>query len=201
MRIAALSCVLLAACSQAPQPPEPPVQDRATPIPFSEEDLAGARLAAATLGAALKGELQAAMQSGGAVAGIAVCKEAAPVLAVNVSDETGFTVARTALRVRNPANAPDGFERETLEDFVARAAAGEPLDTLEVHAVIDGELRYMKAIPMGAMCATCHGTDIAPEVSAELASAYPDDRATGFVPGEVRGAFTLRRPIGEAVNP
>lgn len=194
MRALVLSCVLVAACSQAVPPQEPPTQERAIPASMSDAEMETLRHAAGLLGTRLKSELQAAMAAGGPVAGIAVCKEAAPALAASVSEETGFSVGRTALRVRNPGNAPDAYETETLNAFIARAAAGEPVDTLEAHAVIGGEVRYMKAIAMGEMCATCHGPALAPEVVKALAETYPEDQATGFLAGEVRGAFTLRRP-------
>jgi mono/diheme cytochrome c family protein len=40
-------------------------------------------------------------------------------------------------------------------------------------------------------CAACHGTNIAPGVQAKLAELYPNDQATGFKPGELRGAILI----------
>ena len=47
------------------------------------------------------------------------------------------------------------------------------------------------------MCLTCHGTDIKADVRAELTRYYPADKATGFRLGELRGAFSLVKLIGE----
>ena len=55
----------------------------------------------------------------------------------------------------------------------------------------------MKAIPTGAVCLNCHGTKIAPEVSQALAGLYPEDRATGFNEGDIRGAFVVTRKISD----
>ena len=66
------------------------------------------RQLALQLGSELKGELGKAMAAGGPVAAISVCRERAPAIAARLSRESGAAVGRTALRVRNPANAPDG---------------------------------------------------------------------------------------------
>jgi hypothetical protein len=55
--------------------------------------------------------------------------------------------------------------------------------------------RFMKAIPTAELCLACHGKDLAPEVAAEIAESYPDDQATGFALGDIRGAFTLSKPL------
>src|SRR5262245_29590530 len=55
----------------------------------------------------LKAELTAALKSGGPVASIGVCHTTAPDLVTTLSDDSGFEVSRTAVRLRNPENAPD----------------------------------------------------------------------------------------------
>ncbi len=56
--------------------------------------------------------------------------------------------------------------------------------------------RYMKAIPTAEKpCLACHGKALAPQVRARLDALYPEDRATGYEAGEIRGAFTLSRPL------
>jgi len=52
----------------------------------------------------------------------------------------------------------------------------------------------MKAIPTGEGCLKCHGQNIAPEITAKLKENYPDDKATGFKLGDVRGAFSIIQP-------
>jgi excinuclease UvrABC helicase subunit UvrB len=54
----------------------------------------------------------------------------------------------------------------------------------------------MKAIPTAEKpCLACHGKTLAPQVAARLKELYPDDRATGYAAGEIRGAITLSRPL------
>ena len=168
-----------------------------------EAEKAAARAAAGELGETLKGELVAAMQSGGPVAAIEVCAERAPAIASEVSAETGMRVARTAPRVRNASNAPDDWERKQLARFEALIASGTPADELpEMAEIVETEngqaVRWMKAIPMGGVCAACHGESVAEPVLAAIDERYPADEATGFQEGELRGAFTVTKPLGAA---
>jgi hypothetical protein len=55
--------------------------------------------------------------------------------------------------------------------------------------------RFMKAIPTGPLCLACHGTSVTPEVAASLHNLYPNDLATGYEFGDIRGAFTLSKPM------
>jgi len=59
----------------------------------------------------------------------------------------------------------------------------------------------MKAIPMRAEpCLLCHGAP-EPALKAEIDRLYPQDQATGFRPGELRGAFTVSAPAAAAAAP
>ncbi len=163
--------------------------------------LAKARAAIKGLGGNLKKELVGAMEKGGPVSAIDVCRTAAPSIAESQSQEHGVKVARTALKVRNPDNAPDDFERRVLEDFVKKIEAGSDPMKLEHYETVmaaDGSkaFRYMKAIPTAEKpCLACHGDTIAPDVKAEIDRLYPLDQATGFKAGELRGAFSVTQKL------
>lgn len=192
MRYAALlSCLVIAAL---------PARADDAPSLGMEENLAAARAAAKDLGESLRSELVTALKAGGPSTALGVCRTVAPSIAETASGAHGLTVGRTALKVRNPENAPDAFERRILADFVQRIAAGGDPATLE-HSEIVSEngkstFRYMKAIPTVAEpCLACHGNDIEPDLKAEILQLYPTDEATGFVAGDLRGAFTVSRDI------
>ncbi len=178
----------------------------ATPAAHAADDAAlaerteKARGAVQTLMKNLGGQLKAAMKEGGPIKAIGVCKDVAPSIAGEVSQSMGFDVARTALKVRNPDNAPDDFERAALEEFAAAMAGGADPAKLEKTAVVDTDggrlFRYMKAIPMSEKpCMACHGGNIAPDVSAKIDELYPKDEAVGFKPGDLRGAFTITQKL------
>lgn len=143
----------------------------------------------------LKGELESAMKAGGPVNAIKVCNEKAPAIAAALSEKHGWKVARTSLKTRNPANAPDAWESKVLNDFEARKANGEDVIPMAYFEAVDGDFRFMKAIPTGEVCLKCHGSEIAPPVKAKLQELYPNDMATGFQLGDIRGAFTITQPM------
>ncbi|HYH19705.1 MAG TPA: DUF3365 domain-containing protein [Azospirillum sp.] len=161
----------------------------------------GSRAVAKAFGSQLVGELQDAMKRGGPVEAIKTCNVAAPAVALAQGQARGWKVGRTSLKVRNPASEPDGWERHVLEQFAERAAKGEDPAAMEAYDVVEENggrtFRYMKAIaiPAGAPCVTCHGKEIDPAVAKALTELYPNDRATGYAPGDLRGAFTIRQPM------
>lgn len=132
---------------------------------------------------------------------ILVCRDKAPQLAKAASDETGWSIRRVSLRNRNPRAVPDAWERAALEDFDRRAASGESAATLEkAEIVTDGgkqSYRYMRALPTQALCLNCHGSpeQLSPAVVEKLKALYPDDKAIGYRPGDIRGAMTIRKPV------
>jgi hypothetical protein len=148
----------------------------------------------------LKGELEEAMRVGGPDHAVTVCKARAPAIAAQMSADSGWEVGRTSLKLRNPeTNTPDAWERAVLEDFEARKAAGEEVTSIayaETVETADGKTyRFMKAIPTLEVCLTCHGTAIAPSIAEALDESYPDDQARGYELGDIRGAFTLSKPL------
>ena len=145
----------------------------------------------------MKGSLVAAMKSSGPVGAINVCNNVAPTIASELSKKYGIEIARTSLKVRNPDNAPDNWEENVLNAFEKRKLEGEMVKTITFSEIVteDGsqEMRMMKAIPTGEVCLICHGSNIAEPVQASLDKLYPDDQATGFSLGDIRGAFTVRK--------
>ena len=185
-RLALFLLALVAACGGPPEEAE------------VEEARAKAADAAAKLMGALFTELQAALAQGPPEQAIGVCAERAPAIARRIGEETGLSVRRTALKTRNPANAPDAYERAWLE----RAAGGgaPAVDAAEVVRSDGGyELRYMRVVRLAEMCVTCHGAPgrIPPAVKDAIASRYPEDHATGFAPGDLRGVVSVRVPLDE----
>jgi hypothetical protein len=148
----------------------------------------------------LQGELKGAIKEGGPVNAVQVCKDRAPAIAADLSQESGWAVGRTSLKTRNVAlNTPDAWETEVLEQFESRKANGESPEGMSYAAVVetdDGKVyRYMQAIPTGEVCLACHGKDITPDLVKALDEAYPEDQARGYELGDIRGAFTLSKPM------
>ena len=147
----------------------------------------------------LKGELQAGMKEGGPVNAISVCNLSAPAIANTYSVRNGWDVGRTSLKLRNPDNAPDVWERSVLESFDERKRAGEDPMKMEQYEVVrkDGssEFRYMKAIPTAQLCLACHGEQLDSITRTRIEKLYPRDQALGYKQGDIRGAFTITQPL------
>lgn len=160
--------------------------------------IAEAKGAVKSLGGQLKQQLQAAIKDSGPAGAVDVCKDIAPQLSRNVSEEKGVDIKRVSLKNRNPfLGVPNEWQVEVLNDFEARKQAGEDPAGLSYAEVVGDEFRFMKAVPTAAVCLNCHGSEIKPEVAAKINRFYPDDKATGFREGDIRGAFVVTKTIAE----
>ncbi|MFN3229804.1 MAG: DUF3365 domain-containing protein [Asticcacaulis sp.] len=135
--------------------------------------------------------LKTAMASGGPVAAITVCTEQSPAIAARLSEENNAHIQRVALRWRSPAAQPTASERQVLKSWLKAPLDPQGNPRSIVFQSGRDEVTFMRAIPLKPECQTCHGVNIQPEIKATLAESYPDDRATGFRPGELRGAFRI----------
>lgn len=165
----------------------------------TEAEIARAKSTIKQFAGALQTELKTAMQAGGPVAAIGVCHTQAMPITAQVAAEHGIQLSRVSLKNRNPANVPNDWQVAVLKDFDRQQAAGKDITKLawsETVTVDNGqEFRFMKAIPTGDVCLKCHGSQLAPEVVQVLADIYPDDRATGYKVGDIRGAFVVTRVV------
>lgn len=150
----------------------------------------------------LGGALQVAMKGGGPVEAVEVCRVEAPAIAERLSRISGWQVRRVGTRVRNAATGtPDTWEASQLRTLAESLANLDTPARDDISAFInhdDGqEWRYLRAITTAPQCLVCHG-DVAAQpqpLRAALAEAYPNDEATGYHVGELRGAFSLRRQV------
>ena len=163
--------------------------------PPSDEEIARARGqaedAAARLMKTLFEELTGALKAGPPEEALGVCGEKAQELTRAIERETGVAVRRTSLKTRNPINAPDAYERSWLE----KAAATPPTKAhAEVVETADGgyELRYLRPLQIAELCTQCHGEELPSAVRDAVRSRYPSDQATGYKPGDLRGAVSVR---------
>ncbi len=177
-------------------PPVPAAQAGAS----GDADLARAQAAAKAFSSQLRGELQAAMVAGGPIAAVDVCHTRAPRIADEVMAESGVRLGRVALpgRNRNPGQAAGDWQLATLLAF-QQAVEGGAAAADQVAMVRDGlpdgvALRMMRGIATEPGCLACHGKDVAEPIRVAIAQRYPDDQATGFAVGDLRGALWVEVP-------
>lgn len=194
-----IAAALLAgtACSSSAPAAKPKGESAAAaaqPAISSEQAVAIANQLLDKLMGDLKARLTAAMEQGGPAAAIEVCTTEAQRITAAVPEIAGAgveaKVGRSSLKLRNPANkAPDWVQR-WLEAQDERPAAG--LKAPVAVATMDGKriARVIRPIAIQGMCLTCHGPTlmIPPDVQAVLKARYPDDQATGYALGALRGA-------------
>jgi hypothetical protein len=162
-----------------------------------------ARSSATAVPPKLLAALNTAIQASGPADAIDVCKEMAPRMARAASEQSGWQIKRVSLGNRNPKAVPDAWERQVLEDFDRSQKAGADPAKLERWEVVtenhQAVRRYMRALPTQALCIQCHGTpeQLGAGVAERLKQRYPQDRATGYTIGQIRGAMTLRQPVAQ----
>lgn len=142
------------------------------------------------------------MQQGGPASAIQVCRDLAPAITGRLSRERGWQIRRVGTRVRNPLlGMPDAWEQRVLQQFATRAKQGEALQGMviaeEVAEPAGRYFRYAQAIGVQPSCLACHGDPATfdESVREQLKQHYPHDRATGYQPGDLRGAFSIKIPL------
>jgi hypothetical protein len=149
----------------------------------------------------MKPLLKSSIAERGPADAIDVCAVEAPLLADTIASESGWQVSRVSARPRNSSRGvPDAWERQVLETFDARQTAGELPNTINFGELVDGEYRYMQAQGVEPVCLLCHGETISTDVLEALQRHYPDDSATGYSVGEIRGAISLSKPRDSVSN-
>lgn len=160
-----------------------------------------ARQVAGSVPPKLLAVLSAEIQKGGPAHAIDVCQVEAPKMARAASEASGWQIRRVSLGNRNPKAVPDAWERATLQEFDRQQAAGADVSKLERAEIVteNGKQvkRYMRALPVQAACLQCHGQadKLGPGVAARLNELYPQDKGTGYLLGQIRGAMTLRQNV------
>jgi hypothetical protein len=162
--------VALVACRSHDAPPRAP-------------EIATTRIA--ELKASLKQALGTALAERGPAGAIATCSEIAPRLAERLSTSP-VRIGRTTRRTRNSANAAVGWRLAALDHFEAIRPTERP-GAIYATRLPGGGTGVAEPLIVDDVCLVCHGENLAPDVAAALAERYPDDRATGYARGDLRG--------------
>lgn len=143
----------------------------------------------------LSAALGEAIAKDGVPGALLACSEKAPSIAVEVGRRHGVIVRRAAIRARNPLNKADAGERVVLGEFAARLGKKETPKALTIRGE-DGSSSFLAPIVLGnPLCLQCHGMpgkDIAPATLEAIRKLYPDDEATGFRMGDLRGLWSVK---------
>lgn len=130
----------------------------------------------------LSTRLMEALSTSGPANAIGVCQVEAKSIATEVGKEAGVLIGRTGVRLRNTSNQPPAWAKELVA-----ARTNEPVFV----ELSNGHAAALLPIKLQPQCLMCHGPkeQLIPEVKEQLAKLYPEDSATGFSEGELRGWF------------
>lgn len=111
---------------------------------------------------------------------------------VNLHQLEGTSLKRISLKVRNAANTPSEDERKVLESMQEMLHKGK----LGEYLVEENERFYKYYKPLvikKELCLACHG-DLSknPQLRQFLNEHYPQDKATGYKMGDLRGAVLVK---------
>lgn len=148
-----------------------------------------AEKARGALAGTLMSRVSEAISNKGPAGAIEVCNLEAQGLTNQVAQKHDVKIGRTSFRLRNPENTPPEWVKKfhLVEDRV---------DEQVIMKKDSDQLAVFSPIQLGEKCATCHGPrdELSDGVKQALAERYPDDEATGFKPGDLRGWFWVEAP-------
>jgi hypothetical protein len=136
--------------------------------------------------------LQNAIAERGIAGAIEFCNiEALPITDSKMSDDV-WAIKRTTSKTRNPLNEANDYEREMLSIFHRKGDAGEEIKN---ELLVRGDtVHFFRPIKLMPLCANCHGKkeQLQPYVLEKLNVLYPNDKATGYAPGDLRGMWHVK---------
>lgn len=199
--ILALALASLAGCSKAPEatPSTPPI------APLSAEAKSAAvqrgKAVVAETFSLLSSNLQSAIQQGGISNALPFCSLAASPLTAGMAGKHGVSIRRVTHKPRNTAGQADPVELTVLqqfEDALRTTTATNPPAPLVTNLTANTATFFAPIVLNHELCLKCHGEpgkDITPEHIAVIQRLYPQDRATGFKLGDLRGAWRIEIPL------
>lgn len=194
---AAVVSLALVACSPTAVPPPASPPPPLTPAQQTAAIARGKAIAAETFGL-LSSNLQSALGSGGVSNALPFCSLAASPLTASVATRHGVALRRITHKPRNPKARASETERTVLDGFRSALVPGQPPPPLATN-LLPGQATFFAPIVLtNALCLNCHGEpgkDISAENLAIIRRHYPQDEATGFKLGDLRGAWRIDFPF------
>lgn len=180
-------------CSSPEKKEKQPAEQQAMPDTLVHQE--GKRISQEAF-AQLSVRLQSAMATGGVAEALAVCKVEALPITQQLGDKHGVILKRIATRYRNPLNEADAAEHKLFDDWQQSIQNNNEPAAVVLH---DGDNRiWYQAIRLSSPnCLRCHGApgkDILAADYDKIMAAYPDDKASGFALGDLRGAWKIIFP-------
>jgi len=177
-------------------------QERALNRQTEEKVASIGQMAVKRLMGELKANLGMALKEGGFPKAVEFCAGKADQLTQKVNNELVVVkVSRVSDKFRNPKNRPDEIDAQVIEELKRKLKEGNLPPYVIREVEINGKRYYIyyKPITVAPFCLNCHGDprQMSPEVLRVIREKYPQDRALGYKPGELRGVFKVLIPEDE----
>ena len=133
------------------------------------------------------------MKEGGTQQAIPFCNTAASPLTQEMAKKYNVTIKRTSLKIRNENNSPNEVEETILNQFATTISNNEKLKPIISKDKV-GKVHFYAPIKIEAKCLACHGTvgkEVTIKTDSIIKALYPNDKATGFKVGDLRGMVNI----------
>ena len=153
----------------------------------------GKQIAASTF-TALSQQLQKAIKEGGIPNAIQYCNLAAYPITDSLSQVNKAVIRRTSLKNRNPKNKATKEEQIILKDFANKIADSQAVKPI-IKSIDEQKLSFYAPIKLNDFCLKCHGKlgeTLIDENYHLIKKYYPEDKAIGYVSGELRGMWSIQ---------
>jgi len=158
-----------------------------------KEYIAKGKEIAKETGSHLSGQLTKQMKEGGVIIAVPFCNTMAMPLTDEISEKYSASIKRTSLKVRNEKNSPSVEETRILKQYKNLLNTNEKLTPI-VELDLSGNPHFYAPILLQQKCLTCHGEigiNVTSKTDSIIESYYPNDIATGFKEGDLRGIWSI----------
>jgi hypothetical protein len=195
-----LPMLFLVGCSRTPDPTTPTASAPPTALSLKAQNAAlqrGKAIVAETF-SLLSSNLQTAIQQGGVSNALPFCSLAASPLTAGMAGKHGVSIHRVTHKPRNPADRANTTELAILNHFEAVLTSTNPPPAVVTNLTANTVTFFAPIVLSNELCLKCHGQpgqDISSENVAVIQRLYPQDEATGFKLGQLRGAWRIDIPL------
>jgi len=143
---------------------------------------------------AFKSKIEAVAAKDGLSGVVDFCQKNALKLTDSMGKAHHVVIKRTSHKLRNPNNKPDIDEEAVLNEYLKLQKEQKPM-TPVVMKDAKGYVHFYAPIKLKNACLKCHGTpgqEIPEKIAQLIKEKYPNDQATGFKAGELRGIWDIK---------
>jgi len=134
------------------------------------------------------------MKKGGPVEALTFCSDKAYTLTTDINKKLpkGVSIKRVSLKNRNSFNKPETDEVKVLETFQSMKDQKIQLPQHLIQQVDATTYKFYKPLVIKKkVCLKCHGDITDKKLKNTIAKKYPEDKATGYKMGDIRGAVVV----------